>query len=123
VTISALFFALSTATYVGGFALLVSSGDGPGLNELLLAVTYAFLVVGFLIVRKRPGNAVGWICLAIGVVWGLEAALVGAAVYGIADPGTVPSPETLAAFGVPLLAMTQGGRSRHSPAVFATILL
>ncbi len=95
-------FVVATAMYVAGVALVALAGEPFTLNELLLPVVYAFAVVGFLIARNRPGNAIAWICLGIGLVWGLEATLTGAVVYGLARPGSVPSPEALAAIGIPL---------------------
>jgi hypothetical protein len=59
-------------------------------------------VVGILITRRRPDNAIGWVSLGIGFVWGLETFLFGTAVYGLANPGAVPMPEVFAAIGISL---------------------
>lgn len=93
-------FVLTTGLYLAGFVLVVLSGQLLSLNEALLPAVYAFAVVGFLIALNRPGNAIAWICSAIGFVWALEYSLSGAATYGLVNPGTVPWPEALAAVGV-----------------------
>jgi len=36
---------------------------------LFLTAMLSFPVVGVLIASRRPGNAVGWLLLAIGLVW------------------------------------------------------
>jgi hypothetical protein len=52
----------------------------------------AFPLVGVLIASKRPKNAVGWLCLAIGVLWTLGGLLDYYGYYGAATPGSVPFP-------------------------------
>jgi hypothetical protein len=101
-TLAIVFFAVTTGLYVAGLLLSFAAGELLSLNELVLPVFYAFAVTGVLIAWRRPRNAIAWICLGIGCVWGLESALFGTALYGLANPGTVPRPEALAAIAAPL---------------------
>ncbi len=52
----------------------------------------AFPLVGALIASKRPKNAVGWLCLAVGVLWALSGVFDYYGYYGAATPGSVPFP-------------------------------
>ena len=73
-----------------------SAGDwGGGGSAALLAVSLALLcfsVMGWLIASRRPGNAIGWILIAIGFLWALDSALEGYAMYGlVTNPGSLPA--------------------------------
>ena len=52
----------------------------------------AFPLVGALIASKRPKNAVGWLCLAVGLLWALSGVFDYYGYYGAATPGSVPFP-------------------------------
>jgi hypothetical protein len=52
----------------------------------------AFPLVGALIASKRPTNAVGWLCLAVGLLWALSGVFDYYGYYGAATPGSVPFP-------------------------------
>ena len=52
----------------------------------------AFPLVGVLIASRRPKNAIGWLCLAIGLLWTLSGMLDYYGYYGAATPGSVPFP-------------------------------
>jgi hypothetical protein len=52
----------------------------------------AFPLVGALIASKRPENAVGWLCLAVGLLWALSGVFDYYGYYGPATPGSVPFP-------------------------------
>jgi signal transduction histidine kinase len=39
--------------------------------------TIAFAIVGALIVWRRPANRIGWVCCAIGILWGVEDFVLG----------------------------------------------
>jgi hypothetical protein len=52
----------------------------------------AFPLVGALIAAKRPKNAVGWLCLAVGLLWSLSGVFDYYGYYGAAAPGSVPFP-------------------------------
>ena len=56
----------------------------------------AFPLVGALIASKRPKNAVGWLCLAVGVLWALSGVFDYYGYYGAATPGSVPFPVVMA---------------------------
>ena len=56
------------------------------------ALFLAFPVVGALIASKCPENAVGWLCLAVGLMWTLLGMLDYYSYYGAATPGSVPFP-------------------------------
>jgi hypothetical protein len=60
------------------------------------ALFLAFPLVGALIASKRPKNAVGWLCLAVGLLWMLLGMLEYYAYYGAATPGSVPFPIAMA---------------------------
>jgi hypothetical protein len=56
----------------------------------------AFPLVGTLIASRRPKNAVGWLCLAIGLLWTLSGMFDYYGYYGAATPGSVPFPVVMA---------------------------
>jgi hypothetical protein len=59
----------------------------------LISVPFlAFPIVGALIASRRPHNPIGWICLAVGLLWMLLGLFDYYGVYGLAKPGTVPFP-------------------------------
>jgi len=79
--------------------LIVLAGEPVSPSNLGGLVLYAFPVVGVLIALHRPGNAIAWLCLAVGMVWALEGALWGAALYGFAQEWKAPLPGLLATAG------------------------
>jgi len=56
----------------------------------------AFPLVGALIASERPKNAVGWLCLAVGLLWMLGGLFDYYSYYGAATPGSVPFPVAMA---------------------------
>ena len=56
----------------------------------------AFPLVGALIAARRPENAVGWLCLAVGLLWMLIGVFEYYSYYGAATPGSVPFPVAVA---------------------------
>jgi hypothetical protein len=61
--------------------------------DLLISVPFlAFPLVGALIASRRPRNPIGWICLAVGLLWMLLGLFDYYGVYGLAKPDTVPFP-------------------------------
>jgi len=52
----------------------------------------AFPLVGALIASKRPHNPIGWICLAVGLLFMGLGISEYYSVYGVARPGSVPFP-------------------------------
>ena len=68
-----------------------------GVGSLLGGALFlAFPLVGALIASKRPENAVGWLCLAVGLLWMLSGVFDYYAYYGAATPGSVPFPVVVA---------------------------
>jgi hypothetical protein len=59
-------------------------------------VFLVFPLVGVLIASRHPGNPIGWVILADGLLWMLSGALDYYAVYGVASPGSVPLPMMVA---------------------------
>jgi hypothetical protein len=60
----------------------------------------AFPLVGALIASRRPTNAIGWICLAVGLLWMLNIIRGGYGIYGLrASPGSVPFPIAIGSQG------------------------
>jgi hypothetical protein len=67
-------------------------------SELLGFVPFlAFPIVGALIASRRPHNPIGWICLADGLLWSLLGITDYYSRYGVAQPGSVPSPVAITA--------------------------
>jgi hypothetical protein len=79
-----------------GFPLSVANGNfqrRPGfLLALLLAFT-AFMVVGAVIVARRPGNVIGWLFSAIGLLTATGTLALDYAEYAyVTRPGSLPGP-------------------------------
>jgi hypothetical protein len=94
--------ALSVAMFVTSVALYVLARSAPvpsswGANltvsGLLVFVPFlAFPLVGALVASKRPENPIGWICLAVGLVWMFIGLSDYYSFYGLARSGAVPFP-------------------------------
>jgi hypothetical protein len=56
------------------------------------AVAGVFPVVGLVILRRHPRNAVGWVLLGVGLSWQLGFICDAYAAWGFAYPGSVPGP-------------------------------
>jgi hypothetical protein len=67
-----LVWGLSVAAFV--FLVLDRAGRGSEFLPavLFLAVPCAYAAVGGLVATRRRGNAIGWICLAIGLIWAVN---------------------------------------------------
>jgi hypothetical protein len=95
-------FALSVLLFVPALILNLGRPQDADLafttGELLLRL--AFLLFGWfgaLIVSRRPGQPIGWVLCALGLMSGFGAFAVEYAVYGlITRPGDVPAAATLA---------------------------
>ena len=55
-----------------------------------------FPLVGAMIASRRPRNPIGWLCLAIGLLWAFSGLLDYYNVYGMARPGSLPFPLAMA---------------------------
>jgi hypothetical protein len=84
------FFVLIRAAQAEAPSSLVTSRS---VIDLLVSVPFlAFPIVGALIASRRPRNPIGWICLAVGLLWMLLGLFDFYGVYGLAKPNTVPFP-------------------------------
>lgn len=83
------------------FSLLNRAADHPevpAFDPFVLALL-SFPVVGVLVASREPRNAIGWVLLAIGLVWGLLYLLTGYALYGLGTrPGSLPRPDVALLF-------------------------
>jgi hypothetical protein len=77
-----------------GVALSVANGSfGWHAGEALLWVVFpAFLVVGCLILARRPGNVIGWIFTAVGLLTMAAGLAEPYTKYADAHPGSLPAP-------------------------------
>jgi hypothetical protein len=89
---------LAVATIV--FALLDPTGDGSGvfLGILFLLIPLSFSGVGGLLALRRPGNCIGWLCLAIGLMWSVLGAGYGYATWA-GDTGRLGAAEVVGLSG------------------------
>ena len=72
------------------------SVDLPLGNLLAGASFLIFPLVGAMIASRRPRNPIGWLCLAIGLLWAFSGLLDYYKVYGMARPGSLPFPLAMA---------------------------
>jgi hypothetical protein len=102
---------LSLVMFVGNVALYIilpRSMQPPitwGTGGLSIVFVFmmpflAFPLVGALIASRRPHNPIGWICLAVGLLWMLNIMSGGYGIYGLlASPGWVPFPAAIGSQG------------------------
>ncbi|MBA2313273.1 MAG: hypothetical protein H0V97_10820 [Actinobacteria bacterium] len=83
--------------------ILLRTGEGaPSWGEiasesLFLIAMFSFPMVGVLIASRQPRNPIGWILLAIGLVWELGGVIDSYVHYGfVTNPGSVPRPDLVA---------------------------
>jgi hypothetical protein len=112
--------ALSVVTFLASVAFFVlvraAQAEAPSslatsrsIGNLLVSVPFlAFPLVGALIAPRRPHNPIGWICLAVGMLWMLLCLLDYYSVYGLARPGSVPFPAAMAGLSLWLWVPTVG---------------
>ena len=75
-----------------------ASSTGGVLSDLLFYGPFlTFPIVGTLIASRRPHNPIGWICLAVGLLWMLGGLSEQYTSYSIAKPGSVPYLATIVA--------------------------
>jgi len=95
---------------VGASVLLVQSvvrgwfdiTDGTSIETLVasLVLSYAFSVVGLVLVRRLPGNALGWTYLTIGVFESLNLFAGAYSTWAYFAPGLLPAADLLSWVGV-----------------------
>ena len=92
--LSVLLYAASVLLYL----LTHSVGLSSTVSRLSANALYLiFTVVGALISARRPGNPIGWVLLADGLLWILSYTMDYYADYGLAVPGKLPFPIGIAA--------------------------
>jgi hypothetical protein len=74
--------------YLGWLTRSQENSGSWGTGSLAPSVAFAFItlifpVAGFLIATRRPGNAIAWLLLAIGIAWGLDAIASSYATYAL----------------------------------------
>ena len=67
---------------------------------ILLVPFLAFPMVGALIASKRPTNLIGWICLAVGIIWMMMLISTSYGLYGlVVKPDSLPFPAAIGSLG------------------------
>ena len=113
---SVAFFVLTRAAQAEAPSSLVTSRS---IIDLLVSVPFlAFPLVGALIASRRPHNPIGWICLAVGLLWMLLGLFDYYGVYGLAKPGSVPFPVVVYALAQWLWVPTVGLLAIYLPLLF-----
>jgi len=93
--------ALGAITAVVLASQVVSVEAGLGADPTAVMIL-SFPVVGALIASRQPGNAIGWIMLAVGVEEAISDMLYIYAEYSLTiDPGSLPRPDLALALGAP----------------------
>jgi fumarate reductase subunit C len=97
---------LSLVMFLASFVLyfLLRAAQVPGSRGTDLSVGgllggglfLVFPLVGALIASRRPENAIGWLCIAVGLLWMFIGVSDFYGVYGVAQPGSVPFPVVVA---------------------------
>ena len=115
------------ATFAVGILLfvVVAMANGsferdPGLAALLLAFS-AFMVVGALIVARRPGHAIGWLFSAIGLLAATGPLAGEYALYAyVTRPGRWPLAAAAAWYSVTAVQLLFGLALIFTPLLFPT---
>jgi hypothetical protein len=101
------FFVLTRVAQAEATSSLVTSRSI--IDLLVFSIPFlAFPLVGALIASRRPHNPIGWICLAVGLLWMLLGLFDYYGVYGLAKPDTVPFPVVIYALAYWLWLPTVG---------------
>ena len=101
--LSLLLCAASIVLYVATGAVQPPSSWGTGGYSAVLTFFLPFLafpLVGALIASRRPNNPIGWICLAVGIIWMIMLISTYYGLYGlVVRPGSVPFPAAIGSLG------------------------
>jgi hypothetical protein len=101
--LSLLLCVASVVLYVATRSGQPPSNWGTGGHSAVLIVVLPFLtfpLVGALIASKRPKNPIGWICLAVGIIWMIMPISSSYGIYGlVVRPGSVPFPAAIGSLG------------------------
>jgi hypothetical protein len=86
-------WAATLGLIVAALALAPANPEGLPVGHVGLSVAFlSFATVGALVASRRPGNAVGWICCAIGLCVALAVAPLEYAIYAVTHPDSLPAP-------------------------------
>ena len=118
--------AVSAALYIAAGSVQPPSSWGTGGDSgvlIRLLPFLAFPLVGALIASRRPMNPIGWICLAVGIIWMVILISTSYGVYGlVVSPGSLPFPAAIGSlqewmwvpavglFGIYLILLFPDGR-------------
>jgi hypothetical protein len=101
--LSLLLCAASIVLYVAAGSVQPPSNWGTGGDSAVLILVLPFLafpLVGALIASNRPKNPIGWICLAVGIIWMIMLISTSYGWYGlVVRPGSVPFPAAIGSLG------------------------
>jgi hypothetical protein len=101
--LSVVMAAASVALYIATRSVEPPSSWGTGGDSAVLILLLPFLafpMVGALIASKRPKNPIGWICLAVGIIWMTMLISTSYGLYGLVlRPGSVPFPAAIGSLG------------------------
>jgi hypothetical protein len=86
-------WAATLGLIVAALALGLANPGGLPIGHVGLSVAFlSSATVGALLAWRRPGNAVGWICCAIGLGVALAVAPLEYVRYAVTHPGSLPAP-------------------------------
>src|SRR5215207_8741118 len=95
-TLSLLLCVAAIGLYLATLSVVLQTPSSWGTGGLS-AVLYVYLpflafpLVGALVASRRPENPIGWICLAVGILWMIMLISTSYGVYGLVmRPGSVP---------------------------------
>lgn len=95
--------AASIVLYVPAGSVQPPSNWGTGGHSAVLVLVLPFLtfpMVGALIASNRPRNPIGWICLAVGIIWMIMLISTSYGWYGmVVSPGSLPFPAAIGSLG------------------------